>query len=520
MTQLSGRQHTRIHYRVPVQLLTQLDGGPQRVPGSSLDLSEGGIRIAAPARVDVGEPVRCSMTLDGRETELTGRVAWVAPEGDGGGIGVCWSDLGTRDTQALRHIIDRAREGYRRVELHFDGIDGPIFARARPTDEGVRLSVALPILEERSGVSFRFDDDAPLLRGRVGAVAVERVAGNRRLCIDVDASAGGAVRHRKHTQYGDASEIAHALRRHVAPSAPNAPNAPDAQPDDDVTIPGLPRRRSTLLVAALAAMGGAAATWAIVASLAEPTREVRPLSEAPRAVPPRAQPLQVGAAIPETVAGTAIGAEAAAVAVAVAETETEDVAETVAEAETEDVAETVAETETKAGTGTGATADNAAAVETRIRAPATVAAVAPAPRELAVATARADNDSPRRVAEDVSHLPLGVTAPSPTRPSVEVEGDTTHLTLPLEGDLTGMRSRIWADPLALALDLPGGLQTLAQGSYRLDEGGIRYVRLNRRADAVLLRVMLQRPIDSYAVTLTDGTLRIRIAHRREQNGQR
>jgi hypothetical protein len=105
----------------------------------------------------------------------------------------------------------------------------------------------------------------------------------------------------------------------------------------------------------------------------------------------------------------------------------------------------------------------------------------------------------------------------PRLPESTVDANTTRIRLPFAGSLTGMRSTIWAEPAALAIDLPNGATTLEPGRYPIDDGGVTDLRVNKNRHSLLLRIRLAEPVARYAIALEDGVLeaqlqRPRVSH--------
>jgi len=96
------------------------------------------------------------------------------------------------------------------------------------------------------------------------------------------------------------------------------------------------------------------------------------------------------------------------------------------------------------------------------------------------------------------------------QPETVLEADATRVRIPFEGNLEDMQALLWSEPLALAIDLPHGSTALAQGRYSIGAGGITDLRVNKRADALLIRVKLSSPITRYSITVEDGTLEARL----------
>ncbi|MFI5309214.1 MAG: hypothetical protein ACHQ53_17795, partial [Polyangiales bacterium] len=144
-------------------------------------------------------------------------------------------------------------------------------------------------------------------------------------------------------------------------------------------------------------------------------------------------------------------------------------------------------------------------------APAQQASPAPVGGTLPLATSDSAQPEPLvREAATPQPQPEQTAGTREPAPELQVNGDAVVLQLPFEGSLEGMRARVWADPHALALDLPQGRTALALGRYPMADGDVTDVQLNARGDALLVRVKVQAPIASYDVTAADGTLRVSV----------
>jgi hypothetical protein len=104
------------------------------------------------------------------------------------------------------------------------------------------------------------------------------------------------------------------------------------------------------------------------------------------------------------------------------------------------------------------------------------------------------------------------TALSTEGPAIVSSPNATTVRLPFQGTLEGMTSRIWADPYALAIDLPDGASSVALGRHALSdpEGIVSLVRVQAKGRALLVRLNLKRPIASHSVALTRGLLELHV----------
>ena len=110
-----------------------------------------------------------------------------------------------------------------------------------------------------------------------------------------------------------------------------------------------------------------------------------------------------------------------------------------------------------------------------------------------------------------AELPAGVEPPeAPQRPQLQVEGGLTRLRIPFDGTLDNVRARIWAQPRALAIDLPRGHTPLPPGSYAIAQGSVSELRLNARGAETLVRIKLAAPIERYSLAAQDGVLEVRL----------
>jgi hypothetical protein len=96
---------------------------------------------------------------------------------------------------------------------------------------------------------------------------------------------------------------------------------------------------------------------------------------------------------------------------------------------------------------------------------------------------------------------------------IEVEGAISVVRIPFRGELNDMLARVWAEPYALAIDLPGGKTSLALGRYALHDSTAASLKLQERDDRLLVRIALSRPIASHSVTASGDVLEVRITPR-------
>lgn len=462
------RRSERIDYRVPVTLFATRDNVPP-VIGRSLDVSEGGMRVLAPIPMPVGAVVRCELALDGRSALLEGRVAWLSqasmplegeePETSQAlGIGIRFETMSREESGVLRKLISQATEGYMPAELELHGVRAPVAARAIPTESGARISAALPWLRRGAPVGVRFIGAPADVQGHIAdAVLRELPSGGRRLQIEVEAEA--PLRARRDTQYGDALEFERARPldsgepidvEGVEKHVETSGSERAQQTDDNTSFEAPARRTPTWLVFCLGAALGVAGTAAWMRRFQESAPPIVRLTQS------------------EAHAALEAGSLAAA-----------------------------------------AVAGPAAAPE--IDRDPTAQAPAPKPTEAPEAPSLAPANEPVLAASNAS-AELASAPASATEPVITSGNGVATVRFPFQGDLEGMTSRIWAEPYALAIDLPNGSTSVALGRHPVNdpEGIVSVVRLQAKGRALLVRVALRKPISSHSVALGGDLLELRV----------
>jgi hypothetical protein len=460
------RRSERIDYRVPVTLFAARDNMPP-VVGRSLDVSEGGMRVLAPIPMPVGAVVRCELTLDGRSTLLEGRVAWLSQAKSAAlldaedeasqalGIGIRFETLTREESGVLRKLISQATEGYMPAELELHGVHDPVVARAVPTPSGARISAALPWLKRGAPVGVRFVGAPGDVRGHVSNASLRELPnGGRRLQIDVEAEAPARVR--RDTQYGDALDFERA--RPLESGA--------------IDVEGI----ETQPAAAVASAG--------------PVIDAVRTFDGPRSKLPTWLALTVGAAI---------GAAATMLTMHQLNAEPRPIVR-------------LTQSEANAALQAGSLS-TAAATGTRVAGPASAAVANPLATAAAPAVAAATANVSAQVAAALPSEPADlVAASSAALPAVVSGHGVTTVRIPFRGSLHGMTSRIWAEPYALAIDLPRGSTSLALGRHVVSdpEGIVSLIRMQARGGSLLVRLGLRKPITTHSVALGGDLLELRV----------
>jgi PilZ domain len=227
------RTERRVGYRETVRMLPV--GAEEGILGRGVNVSPAGILVDAPTSIPVGAELLCDLALPDGAATVRGRVARLQPppEADAGAsvrVGIAFVDLSTHDASALRRLVDE-RDRVLRVAVLFEGLSQPVRSAAALTDEGFRLTTALPFLRLGSSVEVATSSDARVFaRGVVRRVALEsgQLDGIPRLMIDLGlATHAGADGDGVPTAEGAAAP--HAQAATATGPVPEAPGADSAR---------------------------------------------------------------------------------------------------------------------------------------------------------------------------------------------------------------------------------------------------------------------------------------------------
>lgn len=255
MRHTGARQTPRVEYPAEVELFRaedQRDSGPILCAGR--DLSEGGIGVHSPQPLVVGTAVTCRVEVEGRRHELPGTVAWSAAldpdlEPRRLGVGIRFRDLAPRECSVVadlvrRHDAQQMEAGsVEPVQLHFEGLQGPVSAHASRSTTGITLRARLPFLARGNPVDFAFIGRPPEIGRITDAQLVAGKNGEPEIAIRIAAEPQGARSHtdrqaegppggmprriRRKTFYGDQTELA----RSEGQGPEDARNARDGSDD-------------------------------------------------------------------------------------------------------------------------------------------------------------------------------------------------------------------------------------------------------------------------------------------------
>ena len=153
MAQVNRRQWERFAY--PTEFRLTATG--HVLPAKLVDLSQRGMQVIVPVKLHPGNSIRGELPTPGAALSVTGRVCWVAADRTDGSAqtraGIAFDPLPEATEQALYALaIEHPGDS---VLVHLPGNDDPVRASAVRTDDGIRLSFALPFLRAGSIVTLQ-----------------------------------------------------------------------------------------------------------------------------------------------------------------------------------------------------------------------------------------------------------------------------------------------------------------------------------------------------------------------------
>ena len=149
------RRQPRVAYAASVRLHSP--GRRRPIDGRSINLSRSGVLIESLSPCPVGAEVICEITLPGGASQLRGHVTRLQALSPAAvGLGIEFAEVAPGDDQRLIEAVERQNPGARVVQVRFEGMKEPLRSRATLTDDGIRLTTALPFLRLRSTVEVMF----------------------------------------------------------------------------------------------------------------------------------------------------------------------------------------------------------------------------------------------------------------------------------------------------------------------------------------------------------------------------
>ncbi|HTU61355.1 MAG TPA: PilZ domain-containing protein, partial [Polyangiales bacterium] len=436
MAHVNRRQWERFAY--PAELRLTATG--HLLPAKLVDISERGMQIIVPVKLYAGNAIRAELPTPRAALAVTGRVCWVASDRTDGTAqtraGIAFDPLPGAAEQQLR-ALSSERPG-NSVIVQLPGSDDPVRASAVRTEEGLRLSFALPFLREGSIVTLQpteAETEAEVARVVRTHVYAGGTGAATRVELLVEPCA--ETRKRRFVQYDAASMV-----------LPQVVAASDAAPSDGGEALAVPKRRVLRNVGYGVSL--AAAVW-LVARIAEPGT-----AEAPASTQTDVQ------------ASKPIAASVRAAAVTTAPSVPVRVTEPAAQIRMPEASLAPA------------------------RVPEPVLATAPRPTDT---TPLADTTAAPKVEQ-----PMPRPAAASRSPQVTTYKDTTEIFVPVSGSLAGLSAKLWTDPPAVSVDIPRGQVALPRRRYDLQADGLAGLSVGRPGGVTQLRVYVNSVLSQYEAT--------------------
>jgi len=285
MAHVNRRQWERFAY--PAELRLTATG--HVLPAKLVDLSERGMQIVVPVKLYAGNTIRAELPTPGAALAVTGRVCWVTADRTDGSAqtraGIAFDPLPTAAEQELRALASK-RPGTS-VIVQLPGSDDPVRASAVRTDEGMRLSFALPFLREGTFVTLQ-PTDAEAEVARVVRTHVYAGGTGAETRVELLVEPCSETRKRRFVQY-DAAPVPPVV-------VPDAGAAESGSPES-LTVP---KHRALKNVGY--GLSLAAAIWLVARITGSGTAEAPPATEtdlqASRPLPPMIAPASAAAPLP------------------------------------------------------------------------------------------------------------------------------------------------------------------------------------------------------------------------------
>ena len=218
----------------------------------------------------VGTEVICEIPLPGGRRRLRGRVARLQSLSPAAvGLAIAFTELNAPDQELLSEAVGQDDGRTRIVQVRFEGMKEPMRSRAHLTEDGLRLSTALPFLRLRSPVEVTFLSGPSNVqsKGLVRQVELDQFAadGTPRLAVSVAFSAEPEVQ--------PGTPVAVTAPPETVPTAPALPtmaaapvHAPEARPPAAPPAPapedsGSPALRILAVAAVVALVGLGGVTY-------------------------------------------------------------------------------------------------------------------------------------------------------------------------------------------------------------------------------------------------------------------
>jgi hypothetical protein len=446
MAHVNRRQWERFAY--PAEL--QLTATGHVLPAKLVDLSERGMQVVVPVKLYAGNAIRAEVPTPRAALMVTGRVCWaVADRTDGTAqtrAGIAFDLLPTAAEQELRTLASEHPRA--NIVLQLPGSDDPVRASAIRTEQGIRLSFALPFLREGSIVTLQ-PSDAKAEVARVLRTHVYAGGTGAETRVELLVQPCAETRKRRFVQYDTVPEaVAEPTPPELEPEQPADSQTPDSE------ILAVPKQRVLATLGYGASL--AAALWLGLRVLQPDAEETVARTDAATRAP---TPLRADA-IPHP---------------------------------------NGAKLETPAPSALRA-------VQPSAPVGGAPPSAAPAPAAAASDVEPAPDTTPVLLREDTS-----ARVPSaPRAPLVASQKDGSEIFVPISGSLSGLATKIWTDPPAVVVEVPRGVVALPRRRYDLQGDGLIGLSVGRPGGVTQVRVYVNSILSQYDAIAVPGGINIRI----------
>lgn len=461
MAHVNARQWQRFVYRADVQLgwLSLPSERERTQAASSIDVSVGGIQLTAAEAPAIGASVSCRLAAGKRVLTLPGRVRWARPParvGLGNTIGIEFGPLSQSELLSVTELVGDIEHAGEIVQVKLEAWREPLRAVAVDGEQGLRVRLALPWF--RAGTVLRLESQQRglALDGRVVNCRLHARAESRDLEIDLLLEPCAPARQRRYAIYETPADAA---KPQAASRSSERPELRERRQTDARAPLVVPKTRANRVIAQLfAACCAGCLLFALTRATPQPMAAKRPRVQMPRladdhatlittmtSAPPAAH-IEEAPKLDEHVAPPAAHAEPPAVHV-----------------------------------------EEAPKLDVHVSAPAPQDEAEPAP---------------------APPPPPAAKAPDERAPELTVESDTTTVVIPIDGTATQLRTALWADPPAVAVDIPGGRVRLTHSRYDISAGGVTGVSVGRNNQGVTqVRVLLSSLLTSFDAKPIPGAVK-------------
>jgi hypothetical protein len=95
-------------------------------------------------------------------------------------------------------------------------------------------------------------------------------------------------------------------------------------------------------------------------------------------------------------------------------------------------------------------------------------------------------------------------------PTISTTQDSSEIFVPVSGPVTGLVTKLWADPPAVVVEIPLGEVQLSQPHYDIEAEGIVGLSVGKPRGVTQLRVYVNSILSQYTASAAPGGITIRL----------